>query len=83
MPKYAIGSRVKTSYHNFYEEPQNITKIVRMRGKLVELELLVEQADGERYWVKAVIIRDNREVRAKPESFNYVPLVEDVKDKTP
>lgn len=54
LPKYKIGDRVVTPHFNHREYGTEESTIIKIRGEFLNLKLLVETEDGERYWVPAV-----------------------------
>ncbi|MBI2063005.1 MAG: hypothetical protein HYT61_02060 [Candidatus Yanofskybacteria bacterium] len=54
LPNYEIGDRVLTHLFNDANHGKEHTTIVRIKGDLFDMELLVENDRGERYWVQVI-----------------------------
>ena len=70
-PKYQIGSKVVTRRFNELDYDEQVTTIVKIKGKFLKLELLVESSSGERWWVPAVSYQ-TIDFKRDPAPFRFV-----------
>lgn len=73
-PKYEVGKRVKT--HRFSDSHYSLqeTTIVKIIGEFLDLQLLVEGTNGERYWITPVSYQ-TVDFPKDPAPFSFVPLI--------
>lgn len=73
-PNYKIGSIVRTHKSSDLDYDLESTRIVRMKGKFLDLELLCENNNDERYWVPAVRYQ-TMDLRHNPADFDFVEMI--------
>lgn len=74
MPKYEVGKYVLAYKFNDGNYGLDKTKVVKMKGSDFHLELLVEDEEENRYWVRAVLYQTNS-YRSGPLMLKFVELV--------
>jgi len=73
-PRYRVGVSVLTHLHNNPHDYTENTVIVRIDGELWESKLLVENENGERYFVPTCRYQTN-DLASGEDRFHFVPLV--------
>lgn len=72
-PLYEVGKKVKTYPLNDSHCGLEEATIVQMEGELWKQKLLVESANGERYWVTPVRY-DTMSLTREPDAFNFTEI---------